>query len=249
MKYIFTYKIINLINNKTYIGVHSTNDLNDGYFGSGVLIKKAVKKYGIENFKMTRLKFFDNIDEAYIEESKLVTKECVSDNNTYNITTGGKGGFYHINSKNKYMNRLGQTHTEVAKNKISNALKKYKKTEAHCKNIGDSLKGRNIHWKTNTHIYTNDERNKISESVSGINNPMYGKKHSVEVKLAQSLRMKQYYQSNNNYWKGKVWEGDRLENLKKSLKFQPKTTCEYCGKITTNGNYSRWHGKNCKENK
>ena len=25
-----------------------------------------------------------------------------------------------------------------------------------------------------------------------------------------------------------------------------KTTCEHCGKITTKGNYRRWHGDNCR---
>jgi hypothetical protein len=42
--YIFTYKTINKINNKYYIGVHSTNDIKDGYLGSGVALKRAIRK-------------------------------------------------------------------------------------------------------------------------------------------------------------------------------------------------------------
>ena len=42
------YKITNLINGKIYIGQDSNDRLD--YFGSGLLIKRAIKKYGKENF-------------------------------------------------------------------------------------------------------------------------------------------------------------------------------------------------------
>ena len=36
--YHFVYETTNLINGKKYIGKHSTDDLNDGYLGSGKAI-------------------------------------------------------------------------------------------------------------------------------------------------------------------------------------------------------------------
>ena len=59
MKHVI-YKITNIVNGKFYIGKHSTLDINDSYMGSGVAIKKAIKKYGKENFTKEILFEFEN---------------------------------------------------------------------------------------------------------------------------------------------------------------------------------------------
>ena len=45
-KYNYIYIITNIVNGKIYIGKHSTDDLNDGYLGSGKKLRLAKNKYG-----------------------------------------------------------------------------------------------------------------------------------------------------------------------------------------------------------
>ena len=91
MAFHYVYKTTNLINNKFYIGAHY-GKLNDNYFGSGTMLKCAVKKYGIENFKKEVLCICTNRDALYLMERIYVGQEEVDDVNCYNMKPGGEGG-------------------------------------------------------------------------------------------------------------------------------------------------------------
>ena len=68
MKFYGIYKITNLIDGKMYIGKHITSDIDDGYMGSGKRIKRAIKKYGEENFRKEWLMFCEDEEELnYME--------------------------------------------------------------------------------------------------------------------------------------------------------------------------------------
>jgi len=133
------YEIKNKINGKIYIGQHSSNELGL-YWGSGKLIKKAIDKYGIENFdfKLICIGFDDNLNDL---EIYYITKyNCIVPNG-YNLRSGGNnGGKHNEETKRKisetlknrsdiirYKSQLGKPHTEEVKNKISNSLKGIKK--------------------------------------------------------------------------------------------------------------------------
>lgn len=90
--YFTVYKITNTINGKFYVGVHKTNNFNDGYMGSGKLLKRAIEKYGIHFFKKEYLAIFDNPQEMFALESEIVNEEFSRNPNTYNIGRGGSGG-------------------------------------------------------------------------------------------------------------------------------------------------------------
>lgn len=99
------YKTVNLINGKHYIGVHKTDDPNDDYFGSGIAIVKAIKKYGKNSFKKEILLVSDSKTEAFLLEKEL-TKDYV-ENTNYNMRLGGTGGFTPEKAKLGYENSFG----------------------------------------------------------------------------------------------------------------------------------------------
>ena len=87
------YKITNTINGKFYIGCHKTYNLNDGYFGSGKILKLAVTKYGIENFVKEIIYEASTSEEMFQKEKELVQ----IGKHSYNLKLGGQGGFDFIN--------------------------------------------------------------------------------------------------------------------------------------------------------
>lgn len=135
-KYYFTYQTKNLINGKTYIGARSTNKIDDGYFGSGVLLKKAIKKYGKENFERQILCFFETREEMWKEEEFLITEDWIKDNSNYNIKGGGLGGLRSQEAIEKFieMRRNMPPPSLEVKLKISKALKGSKRTPEAIRN-------------------------------------------------------------------------------------------------------------------
>jgi hypothetical protein len=126
------------VNNKIYVGVHKTKNINDGYMGSGKVIKRAMEKYGTDNFRKDILETFQDIESMYAREKELVTEEFLSREDVYNLRRGGLGGFDHINKteKNLYGNNgklgfggenliasWGKKHTIETKRKISETHK------------------------------------------------------------------------------------------------------------------------------
>lgn len=92
-KYMFVYRTTNLINGKIYIGQHSTNDLTDGYKGSGLLISKAFKKYGKINFQFDIIEFSESRESLdHLEKNLIKEQEALNNNIGYNLHQGGLGG-------------------------------------------------------------------------------------------------------------------------------------------------------------
>ena len=91
--YHYIYKTTNLINNKFYIGMHSTSNLDDGYLGSGKRLRYSIRKHGIENFKKEILEFLPNRILLVEKEIKIVNSDLIIDELCMNLKVGGSGGF------------------------------------------------------------------------------------------------------------------------------------------------------------
>jgi group I intron endonuclease len=84
----FIYMWVNKVNNKRYIGSHWGYE-DDGYRGSGVLFKKAIKKYGIINFKRIIIEYRNYKDEKELREAEnfyLKNLKVVEKSLYYNLT-------------------------------------------------------------------------------------------------------------------------------------------------------------------
>jgi len=136
------YKITNLLNGKVYIGKfrRKTNTFYR-YWGGGVFIKRAIKKYGISNFAKEiivegnfSLNLTNELEKHYIR--------LYNSNNPkigYNLTIGGDGCYV-----------IGMKRSDETKKRISEARKKIKITPEHLEKLRQSNIGRKHKKGTNT---------------------------------------------------------------------------------------------------
>jgi hypothetical protein len=139
-KYFLIYKITNQVNQRFYIGKHETCNIEDGYMGSGLAIKAAIKKYGQDNFRKEVLCIFDSIEQMNDKEKELLPEETLMDPLCYNIAIGGQGGNLgaSVNKKiGETMSRIlsGVAKTQKHKNAIKKSKQSYKPTECTISNI------------------------------------------------------------------------------------------------------------------
>lgn len=190
--YGFIYITKNLINNKLYIGQRACSPKWKTYLGSGIKIKRAIKKYGRENFKRYVIDFafdYDSLNE--LEYIYSIMFNVIDDDNWYNLMYGG--GFH--------------------------ALKGIKFSDEHRRRIAEAKKGeKNPNYGKK---YSESEIEIMREKSSGVNNamygkrgklsPNYGKKHSDETKKKMSLAA--IGEKNHNYHK--QWTDEQKDKLRK----------------------------------
>ena len=93
------YCVENLLNSKRYVGQSSHFNSDEefqksNYWGSGIAIGNAIKKYGKENFRKWVLIHGIETKEQLDHYEKLCIKRLNTKKpNGYNLTDGGDGGF------------------------------------------------------------------------------------------------------------------------------------------------------------
>jgi hypothetical protein len=197
--YYLIYKITNIINGKYYIGKHKTNQVDDGYMGSGKLIVAAIRKYGIDNFTKEILHYCISEEEMNAKETELV----VVNEQTYNLCPGGHGGFGYINANITAEQK--QIHKALAA-----YLKKYRSDDEFRQRI---IQARRIRSSDPTF------RAKLSQGVKLVNKERghgnwLGKKHSETTKQQMAESHKGKHEGSKNSQFGSLWITNGIKNQK-----------------------------------
>ena len=89
--YGYIYLTTNLVNGKIYIGQHIAQEFEPNkYIGSGILLKKAIKKYGKDNFKNELL--CECLSQSELDEKEIYFISKFDSQNPeigYNLCAGG----------------------------------------------------------------------------------------------------------------------------------------------------------------
>lgn len=181
--YGYIYLMLNKVNGKTYVGKHESSKewFEDKYPGSGILLKPAQKKYGIENFEKFLIQYCYDKDSLNTAEEFWIAEYKRRGKAEYNIAKGGEGG------------NLGE---EVCK-RISEALKEHSVSEETRKKISESNKGKHGYWK-GKHL-SEEHKRRIGEAERG-NQHMKGKHMSEESRNKMSETAKLSKARKERHW-------------------------------------------------
>ena len=117
--YGYIYKITNTINNKIYIGKHKSETFDLRYWGGGIALNAAYKKYGKKNFTREILEWCETAELLNDREIFWISEFNACDPSIgYNCSPGGDGAIL-VGDKN---GMYGKHHTNESKQKISKTL-------------------------------------------------------------------------------------------------------------------------------
>ena len=250
------YKTTNLINGKIYVGKDYKN--KPTYYGSGIQIIRAIRKYGRINFKKEILEqcTIGNIDER--EKHWIATLNARDRKIGYNIDEGGNRiifgtshpmyGTHPSEATLKKMSKrrsgknhpmYGKHHSEETKTKQSLAKIGKKASDEARKKMSLARKGRSVSEKTKKKM--SDVRRQNKDKYSGKNSFWFGKHHSYEtrqkMKLSNKKAMLGRHQSDEA--KARMSVAKRRENLSQETLL--KMSASQAGK--NNGMFGRRHTK------
>lgn len=188
-----------MINGMIYVGQHMTNDLNDGYLGSGRSIRAAISEFGKQNFKKDILHICKSFEEMDSLERQIVNEDFVARSDTYNNVVGGyRSGLDHKISRE--LNRRGRTAAD------SVILEKY-----GVANAGQTARAR----IRSSEVAKQRMKNKDDPFLLAGRTSFLGKAHSSESKRKMSETQKERLKDpTKNSQFGTMWITDGTENRK-----------------------------------
>jgi hypothetical protein len=256
----FIYKTTHT-NGKYYIGRHSTEDTDDGYIGSGkwpssikdkTTVTREILEYATDNLHLKEL------ERGYLNEhfGKL---ECMNmtpdpigfdtENNPMRRPEVAEklSGVNHWTIKNPEKVLKGESHWM---NTNPKAKEHFLKTNPVLDGRNAWLaieRGRNVFINNNPSIWRSEQgihhwQNGNAPNTDGALNKKLIEEGTHNF-LGPELNNRRIAEGTHNFTGSK-------SNLKRLAEgrhpSQQKKTCEHCGKISSVGMYTRWHGARCK---
>jgi hypothetical protein len=153
--------------------MHSTDNLEDGYMGSGKRLWHSIRKHGKENFKVEILEHYFTRQDLAAREKELVNEECLKDPMCMNLTWGGEGGGGWSLKSIDYLSR----NRRIAKIRDYHSLEYRERLKAAT--IAGIAKSNTIHkWHTFDGMlgksHSIETRQKMSLAHTGANNSQFG---------------------------------------------------------------------------
>lgn len=148
-KFHIIYKTTCLVTGRYYIGMHSTDDLEDGYMGSGQVLWKSIKKYGKDQHIYEILEHLPTRESLIVREEELVNPDILKDPLCMNLRTGGTGNYpgfcvkadVGVKISEKLKAHYSSDQGQITKQKLSEALVGKPKSEETRSKISISSKG------------------------------------------------------------------------------------------------------------
>lgn len=188
-RYHYIYKTTCQITGKFYVGMHSTDDLDDGYLGSGKVLRYSITKHGRENHKKEIIEMCPSREALKLREREIVNEQLLADPLNINLKYGGEGGgkFKNVEHQRKC--------TEAA----ANFWKTNKPSAEHIAKGVCTRKERGIKAFVNSTRFSGKKhavetimkmraRQKLVDR-TGQNNPMFGKRFAWINKNSETKRI------------------------------------------------------------
>lgn len=197
-KYHYIYRTTCKITGKFYVGMHSTDNLEDGYLGSGKILGYSRHKYGDENHIREIIEYCSSRDELKQREKEIVNEDLLKNPLNINLKYGGEGGD-HGRTKELW------SRPEYALKIKTAVIESWKKPEAKEKRLRDISNRMVEKWK-------NDEYS--SYTLARLKSGLFtGHHHTLEskMKMIASRAGKQAGEKNSQY--GKCWINDGIKSI------------------------------------
>lgn len=109
-KYHYIYKTTCIPTGRWYIGMHSTDDLNDGYVGSGKRLWHSINKYGKDQHRIEILEYLPDRKSLTLREEQIVNSDMLKNPMCMNLAPGGEGGMTRMPRTNEWKAKISAAH-------------------------------------------------------------------------------------------------------------------------------------------